>query len=1409
MGVLLSAVHEPSPPKFPRLFNYSKRFLYLLAAATTKELTCCDEAKVPMYTLLNQPPARNRGNDRGAGSPGPFPNYSRPNGYSGDTSPYRGGGSPAGSRSNNPYAVKGPSMMGPPGSFSPYGNFAQPKRFNSGDRAESPMESITTMDTTKSSFSSASQAGGDLARSRRAVADQIIRDVYSKMVIVDGKRVPETSYQTHVLIQEYSHFPSEPPPPNTPASQVGTIKNRILVICVKHSGRLLLQKGKLNEQKNIYQIGRTWDLDELKAIARVGPDGILLSLNKDYYWKVSEGAERTVRFIKALLSYYGLLVGRYTQLKGISMAELNLPHQPRKIPYVGLSNVSSMTDLGTKDPSRESPLILPKPSNQKSASNVSVPPAQNQGDYYKEFDFTSNGQLPMKPMKVLERGSIKDDNDDDELNFNPEPDRTVYSELPTEDSFDFGTPDVMDDLNAQSDPVLARGSTSEVQNRDLSNTETSDKFHTPLHLRQNSKTTGLLSHSRGPSGNFSTPKTYSPRKQVDNNSLRTDDSKRGSKISLEEQIVEDFSRSIPDRSNPKTKTFSHDFGIEEITDESDADDDSSSVVRRSQETRLPLKGASNVDKSKRESMINTDPLDTSIQEIENLLDSQFSGKRNDPNVSVSQDVPRKKSLKQSGLEKSTGYALEEDESMFSKPSEGGLNIKLPGENEPSPYPIEVDPEVEEVLEEVSWNMTDTGDSLIKKLTKELHGVKGKNIEELLSLDFGNNIVANEFGTSINEVENLSYIFKKMEVDFKLLSSDIDNVEDNSKGLQVEFLNKQKLHSTLQSMLEKVSINSDDLNVIANFQDFDRWKVIPQLELNLLELYSALSTIRNDNHDSTEGLSSMNALRQYQRTFEEVTYQFITNFNNFIINQLKSLLHQLSDSLENFSTHFMLRELNNLLIYSGITYFVKYVDATSFRELNQKFNGEISNLLDSLLNVKLKRAQTSNISSNPSFNSRLSHSLESGSSLKKSRTLRLTRKDKLRAVEDVSHSEVGLERKPNEIEDPMVVNNFADEAKDLISAIQYFVVTFFHYDSNTLDFELYIEENPFEDRRKLIDTVPSLEIDELNIGKSYSTNDLINNMTMMFGNFINLFMKKVNPVDYRIPQVLIHIEDLLNKAQNQRANQEFLVFNFLKRAIDKYKSNWNKFIATNIESINKSLIVANSGILSSIRNINQVVLATERATSSRISQETDVPQMIDESYKQITEALIHLFMRDDPLLKNREFDDKERVHRNVSILQNLFYLIDLFKSINSPSTLRICSKLEPVFNKVRDVYFQRLINKSIGKLVEFINNYEALEEMNSGKTKKFNKKHVKSLLVGYTQKDITQKVHEMHKKLEKHFITGEDMFERDMLNKLWLDMEAAYNTYLQKLNVILRKEFGNEIEYSMSKQEIHSIFRSVH
>lgn len=1260
-------------------------------------------------------------------------------------------------------------------------------------RTDSPMNSINTNDSSRSTGSSldpAKRMQADPVQTRKVIADMVIRDVYSKMINVNGARVPETTYQTHVLIKEYSQYPSKPPPQNSEIS--GSIKNRILVICTKHSGRAMIQKGKFNDSKNVYQIGRTWDMDELKSISRIGPEEIIVKLNKDYYWRISEGSDRTTRFIRGLAMSYGRFMGRYPILNGIGPEELKLTPLTRTDSMPSRSN----SHVNNHPPSQ----VVSSSQNVNSGNrNVSQPSAPQ--DYYKDFDFTSNGQLPMKPMKVIERGSSSNvdllmQSDHQDLVSN------------AEDSFNFVGTHEQNDITESK--YSARDTVNSNSARDLQQSYETDEFRTPLGLGRNSKIGVIPEEVHGSS-------TVSPRKQFINNenvyNRAQEDTNHGN---VNPNQYDDFknvqtplSQAQPFAQNA---TDSPDFGIVEVTDESEVDEghgkhsshytnDAHSTKARG--TSVPSNSFSNQgdEFDKLESAINTDPLDTSIQEIENLLDSQFTARKEDiPNEVVPKPVESHET------ELSRSMTKPRDAGNQIRTEETGSNLRRENdETETEFVQSQVDPEIDEILDEINWKLTDSGNELINKLTEELEDVKGKNVKELIALDFSNSNLANEFGTSIGEVDNLSHIFKKMELEFKLLTTDVGSVETNSKGLQVKFLNKQNLQSTLQGLLEKVSINSKDLSIIANFQEFGNWESIPQLEIILAGLYGALATIRSNENTSTEGLSSMLALRQYLSNYGKVTNQFIYNFSNFIDAQMNALFVKQMNALETFNAKTMMNELNNYLVYSGITFFIKYVDPSSFREIIQRLNSKLSNLFEKLLTAKLKRVQTT--SNGPLLNTLLSQSLEGGTSLKKSRTLRLSR-SKTKKVDEKSDTEVEtLKRRENQIEDPMVVNSLVQEAKELIAAIRYFVGVFFHYDTSAVDFEEYIAENSLDSRIMVIEKLSSLDAQELKPGKSYATSESINTMTAVFGNFINMFIKNVNPVDYRIPQILVYVEDQCNRAQGERSNQDFLIFNFFKRVIDKFRNNWNKFIGNNIDAINKSVIVANCGILPAVKNTSELIMMTERSKSNKYGIGAEVSQMIDKSYAEITEALSHLFMREDPLLKNHEFDDKERIHRNISALQNIFYLLDLLSAVNSPSVSDMCTKLSIVFNTTRDTYFHKQLHK-IGKITEFIQSYESLEKMGTGKTNKSNKKHLKTILAGYTTKDVTQKVQEIHRKLEKHFVTGESMFERDLVNKLWLDMESEFATQFQKLNVIIRKEFGNDMEYSLSKQEIHSIFRSV-
>lgn len=1238
-------------------------------------------------------------------------------------------------------------------------------------------------------YNSSAGGGADPTVNRKQEYDKLIHDCYSKFLIdANGRKVLETSYQTHINIKEYSQFPSQPPPDELDDSQVGSVKDRILVVCAKSSGRVLLQKGKFNEVKGSYQIGRTWDMDELKRISRVGKLGLILTLNKDYYWNVDEGVERIWKFTRVLAISYGNFVGKYPDIRGWSIQDLKLPPQPpgaAKLNAAGRGGDSPQTnDIVLNEPIAHPQLLKSKSLKRKNMPNPVLPPEpvnlqlqQQAQKQYKDIDFTANGKLPMKPMMPMQvdrAGSSTNVDQYQETKRHSHP-YTAISGSPN--------PNYAADTSQESlSFVFTSGGSPVVDNR--------------------------------------------PRKQ----SVPQVESNESLDHHMDYVQRDSFEKPIHRFSLTKTKAVdSPDFGIEEVDDDEYSDD---------QEQEKPLFVRSNTGDSRKENGLginqkkissspevleessNIDELDTvseSIQEIESFMESQMDAKKSIRGgsrliLSSNLDIPHNNNL--NPVDNESVFTLD-----YTNDSNLGLNI-IKNDSADVSVSLEKDPEIEEILEEVNWNISDDSDALIKKLTKELNRVKFNNVNEVISLDFSNNAVSSDLITSLKEIENLLHIFKKTEVQFQYLSPEVNAIENNSQGLQVKSVNKKLLYNDLKEILTNVNMDGADLQAIESFTAFDRLNKVESIEMKLSNLFSALGAMRSNNNDSSnsEGLSSMKALKQYRATYEQVTESFTYHFGSFIRGEFSNLIKMLGRDLERISTHTLTRELNNVLFYSGFMFFIKDVSKDDYLELNGFFNQHMSDLLERILTQKLIHLKQSNpISATGSISDLQSAANVGMKNSRSSRSLRLSTKTKfrLRGSETPESSTVNVNspaspsastsfaERTNESQDSKSIIELITYSKELISIIQYFVGSMFHYDTNIINFNDFLKAHSYAERRKLLDS-PSFDLT-----KSYS-NEIIANLNAIFGGYINLLMKRLVPQDSHIPLILSYLEALLE--ENKTTNQEFLVFNFLKRSLEKFKSTWTKLIKNKVDSLNHSIIVAKCGILPAIKSFNQLILITESSLdNSNVgnSNSTIIRSMLDQSYQDLTEASIHLFLRDDPLLKNSEFDEKEKQHRNVSILQNIFYLTEQLSVFNNTSEglRKLKSSFESVFKKVEDAYFKRLLHKNVGKLVEFVDNYEALSKM--GGQKKYNKKVVKSLLSSYTHKDISMKVHEIFKKLEKHFITGGDMFEKDLLDRLWKDMEAQVTDYFERLGKIVRSNFDREIEYNINKNEIHSIFSQIH
>lgn len=138
----------------------------------------------------------------------------------------------------------------------------------------------------------------NLAQQYEQDKQKLIRYCFSRY---DPDGTLHESYITHVRIVEDSRYPSSRPPPNSLGSHK---KERIISLAVKRSGTVRVHKGRENANGS-FQIGRTWNLDELTEVEldTLVDKGLIIHLGKPYYWETNTSKERTV-FIKSLCNIY-------------------------------------------------------------------------------------------------------------------------------------------------------------------------------------------------------------------------------------------------------------------------------------------------------------------------------------------------------------------------------------------------------------------------------------------------------------------------------------------------------------------------------------------------------------------------------------------------------------------------------------------------------------------------------------------------------------------------------------------------------------------------------------------------------------------------------------------------------------------------------------------------------------------------------------------------------------------------------------------------------------------------------------------------------------------------------------------------------------------------------------------------
>lgn len=407
---------------------------------------------------------------------------------------------------------------------------------------------------------------------------------------------------------------------------------------------------------------------------------------------------------------------------------------------------------------------------------------------------------------------------------------------------------------------------------------------------------------------------------------------------------------------------------------------------------------------------------------------------------------------------------------------------------------------------------------------------------------------------------------------------------------------------------------------------------------------------------------------------------------------------------------------------------------------------------------------------------------------------------------------------NDLDDSKAVVTFIDETRSVIMFLQFFIIEFFHYDVTTFDFNEFVQTNAFSQRQKMIRTALTKNFVELINGEngnmSIST-DVMNNLNAMLAKYIDRFCRLVSPTDINKPVIIWQIEQMINSVQETYINQEFLIYNFMKKLSDQYLSLWKRYVDGLVESINGSVIAAKAGVLPSIKNIGYLLLITESSLDREV-RGSATRAMIDQAYDKICEGLLHLFSREDPLMKGNMLDSKERETRGVAKLENNFFILQQVNDLstsNNAATKRLLDSLRKLFKETESRYFDEQTYQGFGPLFEFINSHR--ENSRSSKSMK----HAKSLLSKYTERDIQNLLGHILRNFEMQFRESSEhapqsqkaidrVLAKDLVDRLWLDLETVFIDYFTRLGKVLRQDYDRELEYNVGRQDIHHIFMSI-
>ncbi|SCU94664.1 LAME_0F08526g1_1 [Lachancea meyersii CBS 8951] len=1215
---------------------------------------------------------------------------------------------------------------------------------------------------------------------------------------------PSKTYVTHVRIIEDTRYPSSRPPATSPLANK---KKRVLIVSARTNGAgMQIHKARENTNGSI-QIGRTWSLKELVCVESdlEHPEGFAFTMGKRYYWETNSAKERTV-FIKTLIKIYmEESGGRVPRLVNWDLSLFYLDEQSYKraaIPSATQHSVSSSGQSTSRPATTASnqssatsgfeasphvphapvklPAIASRPNHSQDSRNTgSLAPETKQPRLH-----NSSTGIPQHPQHVKPPSRSKEDPQLAVAASQRAPTPTHVSERPREEpqlnvatTHRAPTPTHYSDRSSPSskslnDPANYHQHASKKGGYDQQKAKDAE----PLTL--------LPSHSshqslQAPSGeaipyhlheakDSQTPDSADFLSEL--NSVLTEPSKPSQLNGLIMKDVRDpelasFSITKQDDESAEIEDLNKSVSSDEVLSMDLKDDTNELSFERGDEMRY-----SQVLEERDEELI--DENDVNNEDYDDLEEEHgYHASHAYHEVSVIKEEP---------VTVPAGDFKKEELSVAASAFSGiGDQVLV------------------ETLEDVSWSVEDGSTELLHKLSKKLADTEYLLNRELVALPKSCLAFPALQLKVLAECEKLDPTLSFFAMELSTVSRDIEFVENQENGLQVESANKKMLWKELSEVLSSVSVDEITLNNIMALPLTER--NLQQVEGLLKPLYTALKAIRGDEEEEDSNLGVLRALKERRQAYEVVTGKFINRVADEIHKKFVSLQHEKvpNDQLANV--------LGRLLMFSSVILFAKDFSFEVYTNIIDEAVSETQILIEKKSAPLLQGLESL-------INSDKNYSATSG--LYEQKEL-LSRWEENRISKELKSA------KPKNSEVLQELVSALEVMESLALTYQNFVGIFFHL-SDSLDFEEFVTAYPNSSSRiSPLNVVDPIESDRESAGLKMQLMTKI--FQSIFNDFFNILLDFTKKQASLIPVILLYLEEGVIRYEG--SNQEFLMATF-EKFFGKFTQEWQEYVTDQGAAIERATINPSlkgvtpfaTGFTSFIVHVEDEISFISKSLEIDVAKYPKVRKTLDSSYNLLGQSLLALLQKDfqGPVSNSMmptSHASKGGPH-SITLLINCNWVIEVLPVFGSESLFVDClQSTRNIFNVEKERYAETLLRSSMNHLYSFVDGAYPLMEASKSRVVSpsqwsvYSQHNLNKILERYSSHEIAAVVDKLYHIIQQEILnSSQTKVSAMLLEKLWSCIQGQTVSLYLKLYTLIEKQYkGTNVKFT--KNEIISAFNS--